>query len=147
MREDCARPSAAATAAEGQQCLRDTVPRLRHLSSYVFSSLGCSACGSGGGGRLAHKLRRLVRLLQPYVARGAPAVEPARPGVLASVRGNGPCAECMLLELLSQLDRAASPLPSAPLYEAVETVYQAYANEVFKATGAPGKHACQAWDT
>ena len=56
----------------------------------------------------------------------------------------------MLRELLRRVARCAAarsaqPLPSAPLYVAVETVYEAYADEVFEATGAPGQHAWHAW--
>ena len=78
-------------------------------------------------------------LLEPYISENTPAVVPERPGALASVHSCAPCEQCMLMELLRRLKSCASPLPSAPSHAAVEAVYQAYANEVFKATGAPGK--------
>lgn len=118
-----------------------------HLADSVESSLGCGPCSGGDGGCQARQLVSLAVLLHPYVADDAPAFAPERPGKLASVHSCGPFAERMLLELLRRLECCASPLPAAPLYAAVETVYQAYAHEVFKATGAPGKHAWHAWVT
>ena len=136
-----AEPSAAAAAAAAQRGMRALVPRLWHLHTSVSRSLGCSPCTGFDGGRQARQLMRLVMLLQPYIADDAPAIVPERPGELASVHSYGPCEQCMLLELLRRLRHCASPLPLAPLHAAVETVYQANANEVFHATGAPGKHA------
>ena len=139
-REDWAEPGGAAAAAAAQRCLRALVPSLWLLSDSVESSLGCSPCSGGDGGCQARQLVHLIVLLHPYVADDAPAVGPERPGELASVHSYGPCAECMLTELVRRLEHCASPLPSAQLYAAVETIYQAYANDVSKATGAPGKH-------
>ena len=136
-----AQPSAAAAAAAAKRGMRALVPRLWHLHTSVSRSLGCSPCTGANGVRQADNLLRLISLLRPYVMGDAPAVGPERPGELASVHDYAPCAECMLLELLRRLRHCASPLPLAPLHAAVETVYQAYDNEVFQATGAPGKHA------
>ena len=145
--KDAARPSAVAAAAAAQRCLRALVPRLRQLSSAVSASLGPRRCHGDDGSRQGGQLLRLFELLQPYVADGALAIAPdqahARPHELASVHKKEPCPECMLRELLRRLARCAAarsaqPLPSAQLYFAVETVYEAYADEVFEATGAPG---------
>ena len=145
-----------AAAAAAQRRLRALVPRLRHLSSAVSARLGRRRCSGDFGGRQAGQLLRLFGLLQPYVAEDAPAVARdqahERPHELASVHLKEPCPECMLRELLRRLARCAAarsaqPLPSAPLYVAVETVYQAYADDVFEATGAPGKPARRAWRT
>ena len=154
--EDAARPSALAAAAAAQRRLRALVPRLRQLSSAVSASLGRRRCSGDFGSRQAAQLLRLFGLLQPYVADGAAALAPdqahERPHELASVHLKEPCPECMLRELLRRLARCAAarsaePLPSAPLYIAVETVYQAYADDVYQATGAPGKPAQRAWRT
>ena len=118
-------PDTAAAAAEAQRELRALVACLKTLAGPYSSSLGGPSGGDGDRARArrARKVLRLVRLLQPYVAGGAVAARPGVPSELASVHDATHCRECMLDELISLLARSASPLPTAPLFDAVQELY------------------------
>lgn len=138
-------PDAAAVAAEAQQDLRALVNGLKTLSGSLSSNSG----GHSGGGddrahqaRRARKLLRLVRLLQPYAAGDAVAARPGVPSELGSVYDATHCRECMLDALLSLLARSVSPLPSAPLRDAVEELYEGFAEAAMPNGPRCSGHAC-----
>lgn len=152
-------PEAAAAAADALRDLRALVARLETLSGPVPSDLGAPAAAGGGGGERqaprARALLSLVRLLQLYVAGDAASAEPELAAELASVcddafaRGaaddeagstnptsgpeegvGAPWADRLLDVVLSLLARPAAPLPSAPLRDAVETVFRAFSDAI-----------------